>query len=231
MEQKMIFFFLACFEPKTTTDTSDTGSSDSGVWDTGMNDTESVDTSSQDSGESIEVQSNACHSDEDCGGSGQCISVVDVNEDVRVCRYPVDVWMYECTEFSWGCCSDEECDGGFCAAMEIDYCGGAAPEEENICVSQGCVLDSDCGEGTVCLDGGVLGSSTGTCIPAFCTQNSDCDGIDGRCSLVYDGVTCPSMLLTCTDRESTCHWYGDCTQGLCVGTEQGVSCQEELPPS
>jgi hypothetical protein len=48
--------------------------------------------------------------------------------------------------------------------------------------------------------------------------------------LVYDGVTCPSMLLTCTDAQSGCRWYGDCAQDLCVGTEDGASCQEELSP-
>ena len=114
--------------------------------------------------------------------------------------------------------------------MEIDYCGGPAPEQANMCVVQECAQDSDCGAGTVCLDAGVLGRITGSCIPAFCTQDSECSGLDARCSLVYDGVTCPSMLLTCTDAQSACRWYGDCAEGLCVGTEDGVSCQEELPP-
>lgn len=228
----MIFFLLACFDGKQ--DPTDTGEQtcllDTGVFDTGDEDTG---VEGDDSGQDTAVepsQSNVCETDEDCTGDGQCISIVDAHNDVRVCQYPVDIWMHECQEWNWGCCSDEECDSGVCAAMEINYCGGPPPDQENVCVPEDCLVDSDCAVGSVCLPSGVLGSLTGTCIQASCMQDSDCSGDDARCSLVYDGVTCPGTHLQCTDAQSECRWYGDCEQGLCVGDEQGVSCQEELMP-
>ena len=226
----MLFFLMACFDGKPEEIQSDSGE-DSGLVDTGsLADTGgSTDTADDTAVSEPTIQSNVCVADEDCG-AGQCISVVDTHEDIRVCQYPVDIWMHECQEWSWGCCADEECDAGVCAAMEINYCGGPPPEEENICVSEECFVDTDCSIGSVCMPSGVLGSVTGTCIAASCMQHSDCSGAEARCSLVYDGVTCPNVHLSCTDAQSSCRWYGDCSQGLCVGDEQGVSCQEESPP-
>ena len=210
----MIWLMFACFLQKnaenTTPDTS------GGI---------------QDSGFVVEdVVSNVCSTDADCG-TGVCINVVDGNSDVRVCQHPVDVWRYECSSEDMGCCSDEDCQDGVCAAMEINYCGGPAPAEENQCVTQECMTDVDCDTGLVCLDSGVVGSVTGICIVAQCMQNSDCPGEYGRCSLVYNDVTCPGLQLTCTDRDSPCRWYGDCDNGwLCVGDSTGVSCLEEMMP-
>ena len=227
-----MLFFLACFD----------GSKEGGntvqercVLDSGNSTVDSNDTSdtgdiTEDTGEGEPIRSNVCETDEECSTGGRCLSVVDVNIDVRVCQYSVNAWIHECEEMSWGCCSDEECENGLCAAMEINYCGGPPPEQENVCVSNECSSDSDCSVGSVCLDAGVLGSLTGSCIPAACTQHSDCNGVDARCSLVYDGVTCPGTKLVCTDVQSECRWYGDCDQGLCVGTDNGAWCQEEMMP-
>ena len=244
----MLILFFACFDSSKNL-TQDTGSTDSGIIDTGSSITDSgavdsgdnTDTSDSgavpnDSGTTDSgggtgsIKSNVCSQDSDCGGNGHCVPVVDDSLDVLVCQYPTDIWLHECTEYSWGCCSDTDCDSGVCAAMEINYCGGAAPAEENVCVYEDCLRDTECSIGSVCLDAGVLGSLTGRCVPAFCTQHSDCSGTDARCSLVYDGVTCPSVLLTCTNAQSECHWYGDCEGGRCVGTQTGVSCQEDMPP-
>ena len=209
----MIWFLLACFGEKDTDTAQNTAV-----------DTATVDTSNG------SVVRYACESDADCG-SGTCLYVVDGHTDVRACQYSVDIWMHECNTESWGCCSDEECPDGICAAMEINYCGGAPPGEENECVTQECLVDGDCGQGSVCLDMGVLGRLTGTCIPASCTQNSDCTGEEPQCSLVYNGVTCPGLQLSCTNQESTCRWYGDCALGfLCVGSSSGASCLEEAMP-
>ena len=223
----MLFFLLACFDGKE--EVSDTGQRVC-VLDTGDGDTTGNSDSGQDTAVQESSKSNVCDIDEDCMGNGQCIFVVDTGEDVRVCQYPVDVWMHECHEESWGCCADDECASGVCAAIEINYCGGAFPDQENVCVLEDCLIDSDCAIGSVCLPSGVLGSLTGVCIQADCTQDSDCSGDDARCSLVYDGVTCPGTRLQCTDAQSECRWYGDCEQGLCVGDAQGVSCQEEMMP-
>ena len=212
----MLFFLLACFDGKE--EEVDTGQQ-----------TCFVDTGSIDTGEDTLSSSNVCDTDEDCLGGGQCVAVVDTNNDIRVCQYPVDIWMHECQEWN-GCCSDDECESGVCAAMEINYCGGPPPDEENICVPEDCLTDTDCASGTVCLPSGVLGSLTGICIQASCMQDSDCAGDDARCSLVYNGVTCPGTRLSCTNAQSECRWYGDCEQGLCVGDAQGVSCQEEMMP-
>ena len=111
----MLFFLLACFDGKEGT--TDTGQS-SCIIDSGDTGTDSGQDTAVESS-----QSNVCEANEDCTGNGQCISVVDSHDDVRVCQYPVDIWMHECQEESWGCCSDEECESGVCAAMEINYCG------------------------------------------------------------------------------------------------------------
>ena len=182
-----------------------------------------------------------CTTDQDCA-DGTCVAVPQASDGARACQTDPTLWAHTCdTPGAAGeCCGDEHCtDGSFgdgrCAAMEIGYCGGPQPPEENICRYDGCSSDADCGDQLACLPAGVLGSLTRDCIQANCESHDDCDDrAGGFCSLLYSSQTCPGVKLGCTYSDSECRRAQGCESGkLCVGSEDGqdASCLENQPPS
>ena len=188
-----------------------------------------------------EIFSNACENDTYCNG-GTCVDVVDTNSDIKVCKQNPPTTMYTC-DYSAGefemmneCCDNVDCvnpsgNMGYCLAFDVNYCGGAPPQEMNTCRYDYCQQDSDCSAGFVCLDRGVLGEATNQCILAECTSHADCtESSGGRCSAVYDSPTCGDLTLTCTYADSECRHYNDCSNGLCVKNANGTSCEMDMPP-
>jgi hypothetical protein len=93
----------------------------------------------------------------------------------------------------------DECDhDSDCSDLPLGHCaqreGGAA----NACIP-GCMQDSDCAEGRVCL----CGEPVGRCIPADCTSSADCElGFD--CVLFDSPTGCLPQRLACQMRGDEC---------------------------
>jgi hypothetical protein len=118
-----------------------------------------------------------------------------------------------------GCTSDDQCTakpGGYCADAHklAHYCG----------CWYGCRNDSDCGAGSICQCGVILGQ----CVPATCVTNADCGAglgcaanvpanVDMSC---INGLAQPSRY-SCQSPNDVCQANKDCpsvgdNQGACV---------------
>ena len=157
-----------------------------------------------------------------------------------VCQHSPALWYHECpvqTEEENECCGDSDCsDGndGVCVAYEVGYCGGPQPPESNVCHYSECASDTECSSG-ICLPAGVLNSLTNSCLETSCTSDAECtDGTDGQCALLYNGTTCPGLVMSCVYTEAECRRAEGCDNGvLCVADSSvpgGASCQENQPP-
>lgn len=92
-----------------------------------------------------------------------------------------------------GCSADAECTAeplGYCAQAHMlsGYCG----------CFYGCQKDADCGPGSICACGGVVGR----CLPASCTTNADCDPGFG-CVATTEGPAGPACTSDADPNEPT----------------------------
>ncbi len=119
-----------------------------------------------------------------------------------------DSW--EPTEFDT-CTSDADC-----VDAAYGYCnypaGGQIPGR--VC-EYGCIKDSECGAGSVC----VCGTPVGRCQPATCTSDADCGG-DFLCS-TYSDITCGYAGFACQTPADTCGGNSDCGFNYCELLESG----------
>lgn len=102
-----------------------------------------------------------------------------------------------------GCMADGECTDqplGYCAQahMLAGYCG----------CFYGCQKDADCGAGSICECGVVVGR----CVPASCTTNADCAPGFG-CVATREGNAGPA----CTDPSETTSYACQSAADLCHG--------------
>jgi hypothetical protein len=77
-------------------------------------------------------------------------------------------------------------------------------------------VDSDCGEGSIC----VCGSMIGQCKPAGCTTDADCG--DGLLCASYLSVICIDGGYACQNPADECVSNADCPQARCALEEDGV---------
>ena len=90
-----------------------------------------------------------------------------------------------------------------CKAAPHGHCG-SDPLGGCVC-SYGCVRDDECEAGEICVCGEVIGS----CAPASCTADADCEG--GLCAS-YDEECGPSGF-ACQSRDDDCASSDDCPSG------------------
>lgn len=110
-----------------------------------------------------------------------------------------------------GACCDEDSD---CTARPHGYCT-LNPVIEGSPVSPfciyGCVADSECESGQVCL----CGDPVGTCVSARCSSDADCGGL--ACTTYNDSPGCNTTSVSCQTAADTCATDAQC------GTDQYCS--------
>ncbi len=115
----------------------------------------------------------------------------------------------DCTDYPNGMCnSSSGFDGLGC------YC------------SYGCTKDADCGTGSICACGEVIGH----CEPAGCVTDADCG--DGSLCARYESLdlACGSQGWECTTPQDECLVHEDCLNGMeCVYAVDHRVCQESNP--
>jgi hypothetical protein len=95
--------------------------------------------------------------------------------------------------------------------MPHGYCTTGAQLPGTIC-AYGCVKDSECGPGSIC----VCGDPVGHCVGSTCTSDADC-GAGLRCQSYDSSHGCAIMRFACQTPEDTCDRDADCNGGFCDG--------------
>ncbi len=108
-----------------------------------------------------------------------------------------------------------------CTDQPFGYCLQAPPGAAGAFCQYGCVKDSDCGSGQICL----CGDPVGRCAVATCTFDGDCEPGYGCQS--YDGSRgCDVLQFACQTPQDTCGGVNDCagTADLCGVESGGFTC-------
>lgn len=96
-----------------------------------------------------------------------------------------------------------------CTAMPHGYCAAGVQLPGAFC-SYGCVKDSECGAGNIC----VCGDPVGRCAVADCVSDAECgDGF--RCQSYDSSRGCGSLRFACQTPKDACGGDADCVGGLC----------------
>lgn len=126
-----------------------------------------------------------------------------------------------CTETS----GSGQCHTDFdCRQAPLGFCRPANAGIPMCACIYGCVSDSDCGHDQICR----CGDPVGQCVPANCTDNSDCDG---RLCVEYQiEPFCGGPAYACQTMQDKCGGDGDCTNGEpCTRESMGPSfCTDEM---
>jgi hypothetical protein len=112
----------------------------------------------------------------------------------------------DCTEAPHGYC---ELDSDFPGGMYQAYC------------QYGCVDDSECSTGFVCLCGEVAG----TCAEASCQSDSDCAG--ALCTDYVANPGCGGVAFACQTASDSCFLESDCSSGLSCGLAGNLGPQRQ----
>jgi hypothetical protein len=115
------------------------------------------------------------------------------------------------------CTSDADC-----ADMPHGYCATGGQQPVPYC-AYGCVKDSECGAGSIC----VCGDPVGHCARATCTSDDDCgDGL--RCQSYDSSLGCGSQGFACQTPQDTCASDNDCMsprdRSFCAATTGTFTC-------
>lgn len=126
-----------------------------------------------------------------------------------------------CAATQMNCSEDTDCNAqanGYCT---FNQGGGGAPSSCNC--AYGCVNDSECAEGYVCL----CGNPVGKCVPADCSTSDDCEA--GFDCLGSPGGSCSSGALTCQTPADECGSQADCGgfQYCGVGAQGNLVCKTD----
>lgn len=92
-----------------------------------------------------------------------------------------------------------------CAAQPHGYCSSAF--DGGCSCSYGCVTDTDCQAGQVCL----CGDPVGRCVAASCTTDADCG--EGLCATAVENPHCGATVFLCQSAADQCMTDADCPQG------------------
>lgn len=96
-----------------------------------------------------------------------------------------------------------------CVDMPHGYCTTGVQAPGTIC-AYGCVEDSECGPGSIC----VCGDPVGRCVGSTCTSDADC-GAGLRCQSYDSSHGCGIMRFACQTPQDTCDGDADCQGGFC----------------
>lgn len=107
-----------------------------------------------------------------------------------------------------------------CTALPNGYCEATPNDDELTECRYGCVSDSQCESGSVCL----CGDPVGTCVPALCDSDAECTG-DLRCAAYDPAPGCTSFSLLpvfkCQSYQDECAHAGHCPPGAPYCTSVG----------
>jgi len=113
------------------------------------------------------------------------------------------------------CASDADC-----TMKPHGYCvegGGDAPP--GLYCEYGCVKDSECGDGQIC----VCGDPVGQCAQAKCKSDADC-GAGLRCQSYDSSNGCGILAFACQTPADTCASEADCAGEYCDASAGKFSC-------
>jgi hypothetical protein len=111
------------------------------------------------------------------------------------------------------CTSDADC-----ADMPHGYCSSGGQLPGTFC-AYGCVKDSECGAGNICL----CGDPVGRCVSASCTSDQDC-GAGLRCQSYDQSHGCDILRFSCQSPQDECGGDADCAGGICDGSSGTFVC-------
>jgi hypothetical protein len=146
-----------------------------------------------------------CSTDADCAGS-TCAELTPGGYKVCLGKPPEATMCNPPGPPMDQCCTSADCQKGKCYG-NLPYCGGAPMPEHNVCVTDACQLDADCGTGSppqVCIPAGAFGRPARTCLLADCRTSADCK--------VKPGGYCAPMSTPCCGIPSGlgCVYPGGC---------------------
>ncbi len=141
-----------------------------------------------------------CMSPANCvGGSG--MGCAEVPGGYRVCTFQTpQATMPSSIPNLDECDGSRPCDTGACFNIPVfadGVCGRAAPVSRNVCRTNECTTDEQCGAGRICGPAGFSademygGGTVRLCVTAGCRSNSDCRA-GGVCSMVQAGCDLPA---------------------------------------
>lgn len=105
-----------------------------------------------------------------------------------------------------------------CADLPHGYCTTGVQVPGTVC-AYGCVEDSECGPGSIC----VCGEPVGHCAGSTCTSDQEC-GEGLRCQSYDSSHGCGIQRFACQTAEDTCSSDADCNGGYCDGAAGFFSC-------
>jgi hypothetical protein len=105
-----------------------------------------------------------------------------------------------------------------CADMPHGYCTSGGQVPGTFC-AYGCVKDSECGAGSIC----VCGEPVGRCVGSTCTSDTEC-GAGLRCQSYDQSHGCGILRFACQTARDTCQSDADCRGGFCDGASGVFTC-------
>jgi hypothetical protein len=105
-----------------------------------------------------------------------------------------------------------------CADRPHGYCSLSGQLPGPVCL-YGCVKDSECAAGSICL----CGDPVGQCVGSSCTSDADC-GAGFRCQSYDSSHGCGIMRFACQTADDTCGSDADCAGGFCDGMNGRFTC-------
>lgn len=163
-----------------------------------------------------------------------CVPVPNVAAGWHTCR-ELRTQADSCTGSpSDECCNAAECQGAGCFYGPLFYCGGARPEERNVCVDHECAADDDCGATALCIPAGAFGEYHNRCAQGDCRFDADCGArAGGACLPFFDPCNRRLSGFHCAYPDSACRADGDCGHiefGYCEPLGGGdTECRQFIP--
>jgi hypothetical protein len=105
-----------------------------------------------------------------------------------------------------------------CVDMPHGYCTTGVQVPGTVC-DYGCVQDSECGPGSIC----VCGDPVGHCVGSTCTSDADC-GVGLRCQSYDSSHGCAIARFACQTPNDTCEGDADCQGGFCDAASGVFTC-------
>jgi len=111
-------------------------------------------------------------------------------------------------------------DSSVCNQFQYGYCDSLHPglERTPYCAS-GCITDSDCGSGSVCVCDDPRSPTGGACYPAGCNTDLECG--ESLCATYY--AVCGDIGFACLSAADECTTSDDCEMGFYCMVETNLS--------
>lgn len=181
-----------------------------------------------------------CATASDCSGQ-PCVLVADTADGWHTCSSEPSQKTQCASQGQDQCCTSADCkdggSGGGCFSSTLFYCGGAAPQEYNVCIYPSCKTSADCSAKPhgVCVPAGAFGEPSSVCVyDGDCVLDSECTSrADGRCMPFFDPCAHRFIGFNCTYADSACRRDADCTGGssYCApGKDGNTKCDTFYPP-